>query len=63
MNMHAGMRASSDPCTTAFRNGIGDRGVKAVTEAMESNTVLRRLDLRANSIGLVSVHARVPESA
>ena len=36
------------------RNGMGDRGVKAVVDALEGNTVLRRLDLRVNSIGLVS---------
>jgi len=33
---------------------MGDRGVKSVVEALEANTVLRRLDLRVNSIGLVS---------
>jgi hypothetical protein len=53
-NLFAGRKGVAIWLLHAYRNGMGDRGVKSVVEALEANTVLRRLDLRVNSIGLVS---------
>ncbi|KAG1665496.1 hypothetical protein FOA52_009757 [Chlamydomonas sp. UWO 241] len=37
------------------RNSLGDRGIKALVEALQHNASLTRLELRSNSIGLVGL--------